>query len=99
MNLGAPRLKLDSSGFSLADQAGRIFLAHSPEFPLFYMGTGSARISMNCGNFDIRDDIRELRALRDMRQDTARASFSGRFSLPAADPRYEWGFAWSNAEG
>ena len=71
MNLGAPRLKLDSSGFSLADSAGRIFLAHSPEFPLLHMGTGSAQISMNCGNFDIRDDIRELYALRDMRPDTA----------------------------
>jgi len=77
MNFSASRLKLDSSGFSLADQAGRIFLAHSPEFPLLYMGTGSAQIRMNCGNFDIRDDIRELYALRDMRPDTAPGEIFG----------------------
>ncbi|PKL06673.1 MAG: alpha-glucosidase [Spirochaetae bacterium HGW-Spirochaetae-9] len=71
MNLSAPRLKIDSSGFTLADSAGRIFLAHSQEFPLLYAGRGESKISMHHGNFDIRDEIRELCALRDFTLETS----------------------------
>jgi alpha-glucosidase len=76
MKLDKLFLNYDATGFSLRE-GERSFLMHSDDFPMIYAGKGEASIWMNCGNFDIRDDIRELCALRDMKIDTAEGEVFG----------------------
>ncbi len=83
-----PSAKRRGDGFEIL-LGDRVVARHSPEDPLVYAGTGEAEISMHHGNFDIRDEIRELCALRDFKEDTkgggelfgAVVSDSGRYAI------------------
>ena len=83
-----PSVKRQGDGFEIF-LGDRVVARHSPENPLVYAGNGEAEISMHHGNFDIRDEIRELCALRNFKEDTrgggelfgAVLSDSGRYAI------------------
>jgi alpha-glucosidase len=88
MSGSLPSVKRQGDGFEVF-LGDRVVARHSSEDPLLYAGKGEAEISMHHGNFDIKDEIRELCALRDFKEDTrgggelfgAVLSDSGRYAI------------------
>lgn len=74
MQLSDLVLETRDDGFAIF-AGGRLFLVHSRALPLLHAGRGEAEISMHHGNFDIKDDIRELCALCDFEVDTKDGEF------------------------